>query len=403
MNLTSQAHQTTSTTSFKNEPFYLQETNGFNAWNKNLKFICGHQGVVAACIFSNQTPTLPPIDVMHSLNDPKVNILTNKPFNDGRYHYERTPEEDELTSEAMEQYQKDLDRISKQKDKREECVNKYVVEDNTVLKYVWDTISPAIRALIQSNTLYAAWTQLPIKSYDKTSKLLLILQNTFVKGNAAYTVAEISKFMGMTQSPGEKMHEYTQRVLDASEHIFPLIESIDHPGYFKLDRLLSMVTINGLDKTNTNTVRTLHDFLVRSDNNASAMDQPLQLIEVLNQSVHSDTLTAPSSEQSGAFATITAPSNPRHKNKNNQKPGEPGYGARDLSRPHDHCTFCLATKKLYFYHKTARCYSAKEAAKTFANATTISAPLTGPSAADTAAFIAQAPYHGYYVPSPDDP
>jgi hypothetical protein len=130
-----------------------------------------------------------------------------------------TPSSKDLLAKNTEAY---LDRVAFSNKKLE----KYREIDDSLLNLLYSTQTAAVKEILNSNTLTAAFIALPPYTINRSEKYLEILSNQFSKGNSRANIDEITKFLSLTQDLDETEAAWTNRAYEHS-NLFSLLQ---HPS-----------------------------------------------------------------------------------------------------------------------------------------------------------------------------
>jgi hypothetical protein len=109
-----------------------------------------------------------------------------------------------------------LDRVAKSNEKLE----KYREIDDILLNLLYSTQTAAVKEILNSNALTAAFITLPPTSIDRPEKYFEILSNQFFKGNSC---ANINKITNQTQDLDETEAAWTNHAYEHYNRVEPIL------------------------------------------------------------------------------------------------------------------------------------------------------------------------------------
>jgi hypothetical protein len=207
-------------------------------------------------------------------DDPPINPRSNQPIYGSRMYTQVEPTEEENNDPLFDD--SDLDLTQPSKDllaKHTEAyldrvafsnkkIEKYREIDDSLLNLLYSTQTAAVKEILNSNTLTAAFIALPPYTINRSEKYLEILSNQFSKGNSRANINEITKFLSLTQDLDETEAAWTNR---AYEH-YNRVESILSPATsveILLKMLLCMVIIKGTSRHKHSNMRAIIEIHVQ--------------------------------------------------------------------------------------------------------------------------------------------
>ena len=143
----------------------------------------------------------------------------------------------DLLAQHTEAY---LDRVASSNKK----IEKYGEIDESLLNLLYSTQSAAVKEILNSNTLTAAFITLPPFSINRSEKYLDILSNQFSKGNSRANINEITKFFSLIQDLDETEAAWTNRAYEHYNRVEPILSPATSVKIL-LKMLFCMVIIKG--------------------------------------------------------------------------------------------------------------------------------------------------------------
>ena len=143
----------------------------------------------------------------------------------------------DLLAQHTEAY---LDRVASSNKK----IEKYGEIDESLLNLLYSTQSAAVKDILNSNTLTAAFITLPPFSINRSEKYLDILSNQFSKGNSRANINEITKFFSLIQDLDETEAAWTNRAYEHYNRVEPILSPATSVKIL-LKMLFCMVIIKG--------------------------------------------------------------------------------------------------------------------------------------------------------------
>jgi hypothetical protein len=262
----------------------------------------------------------------------------------------------ELTAESVRQFERDTDIYYKALSNSSTEFDVRKAHDDAFTNIMLSTIPKLVKDSIRASPLMDAHTKLSYDNCARTKSYLNILSHQYSKGNSTTTVAEISKFFSLTQTT-EVSAVFLANVSDQLSRVRPLIESTEYPGHVKIDKLLSLVIIKGLDKKQLPNLRALEIHV--QTHTEDVLDVPTALMNSIIAIQTSDlaTLSDNDPEVSAFLAASTKPAakaKPTAPRSNLPTNTTREKGTKIASRD-DHCTNCFNLIQKYFYHPLKEC------------------------------------------------
>lgn len=311
-------------------------------------------------------------------DDPRINPRSKQPIYGSRMYTQVEPTEEEnndplfddsdldLTPSSKDLLAKNteayLDRVAISNKKLE----KYREIDDSLLNLLYSTQTAAVKEILNSNTLTAAFIALPPYTINRSEKYLEILSNQFSKGNSRANINEITKFLSLTQDLDETEAAWTNRAYEHYNRVEPILSPATSVEIL-LKMLLCMVIIKGTSRRKHSNMRAIEIHVQKYPDLLDSLQHLEELRTGILAGVDSDLNNTddPISSQSSAFkaaleppvalaaTTIIPPPQPKQP-KQPRTPKDPLKGTQKAGRT-DHCTYCLTNFSKYFYHKTQDC------------------------------------------------
>ena len=243
-------------------------------------------------------------------------------------------------------------------------LEKYREIDDSLLNLLYSTQTAAVKEILNSNTLTAAFIALPPSTINRSEKYLDILSNQFSKGNSRANINEITKFLSLTQDLDETEAAWTNRAYEHYNRVEPILSPATSVEIL-LKMLLCMVIIKGTSRRKHSNMRAIEIHVQKYPDLLDSLQHLEKLRTGILAGVDSDLNNTddPISSQSSAFkaalespvalAAATHPPPPPQP-KQPRTPKDPLKGTQKAGRT-DHCTYCLTNFSKYFYHKTQDC------------------------------------------------
>lgn len=355
----------------------ISQLRGNGTYPAFKKSTIGHcqlnHGQVGQDMITGSITTVPALGNRPHYNDELIHPVTNEKIRGSRkYERESPPPEEKsdgtkslsfefdldslpLTEKGQAKFDKDTDSFEKRATAHLAAHTILKNHDDDLIRVLHDNISQEALNQITITPQHAEWLKLPFSCPSRSIQFFAMLDILFSKGNSTETVDQAAALFNLKQ-PHDQLHPsaFLNAVNDQIKVVTALLQDKDHPGFISVNRIHSMVTINGLDKASSANREGIKTHLHAHP--ADALDLPAELISNILRSHMSDLNTDRVSEQSSAFA---APLIPKQATKtaasswtwHEDKPDHSAIPGRT------HCTNCFKiTKGLYFYtHPTNKC------------------------------------------------
>ena len=280
-------------------------------------------------------------------------IYNPRPLTDLEIEYNVDPYLAPLLTSDAQRLQLDIREWRRTSEKFFEEISAFQVQDAACLRYILAHISQAALQDTKANPAYIPWTKLLATAplcISRSFQLLELLRIQYSQINSSQTINRLQQFINLRQLPNQAVTEFFHLAQEAFQDITPHLESKEHPGFTKLDRIFALVVLSGTDKTSYPTKRATEIHL-QNHRGATALDFSQEYCtEVM--AAHTSDLTDtndPPSQQSAAYVAKPSPPKPSPPSPTKRAPGVQITGRTD------HCTNCYNLIRLYFYHPTKEC------------------------------------------------
>lgn len=332
--------------------------------------LTSNYGTIGQNILHLTTTTLTPPGQKPSYMDPRLHPITQAPIPLSRKYAQiaKTAAQDAdatfddltlpLTAASEQKLDNDITTWQKTSSKFDSDLDKFRKLDDELLNFLRAHNSLAVTQILEANALMPAFKLLPVTCITRSQEYLAIIEDQFSKGNSTVVIHELTKFLNLTQGPvaQEPTAAYFNRLTNQFLRIHPLLSTATTVEEL-LQMLLCMVCIKGLNRSHPPTLRALLEHLQKFPATSLSHFPELRASTLAAQYSDISTLDVEAdavAEQSSAFisvphlkpattSTIQAPT-PTPKTK----------GLQHLGRT-DHCAYCLATFRKYFYHSESDC------------------------------------------------
>ena len=333
-----------------------------------------NHGQVGQDLITGITTKVEPLGNRPHYSDELIHPVTNEKIHGSRkYERERPPPEEKsedgikslalafdldtlpLTEKGQARFDKDIASYERRESANLAAHNILKKDDDDAIRVLHDHISQEALNQITISPLHATWLKHPYSCTTRSILFCQMLDSLFSKGNSTESVDQAAILFNLKQSPDQQHPSaFLNTVNDQIKIVIALLQDKDHPGYISVNRIHSMVTINGLDKASSANREGIKTHLTAHPEDA--LDLPTELIASILRAHMSDLNTDRVSEQSSAFvaqlhpepATKSAASKWTYHEDRKDKSAIPGL---------THCANCFKIMKgMYYYsHSTERC------------------------------------------------
>ena len=286
----------------------------FPAFKNAVQIHCRlRYGQIGQDLINGTTTTVPKIGNKPHYSDEMIHPLTNQSIPGSRKYEREVPPEMKEEEKRIFDYdaipltekgQAKLDKDTAAWEKRESAnLTAFTIlkdHDDNLCKALDDHISQEAKNQITINPQHATWVTLPFSCTSRSCQFFSMIESLFSKGNSGESVDQASIFFNLRQ-PQDQPHPaaFINKAIDQAKVITALLQDPTNKGFISINRLHSMVIINGLDKgssANREGIKThLHD------HPDDALDKTPELIASILKAHMSDLNTDRPSEQSSAF------------------------------------------------------------------------------------------------------
>lgn len=321
-------------------------------------------------------------------NDELIHPVTHEKINGSRKYERESPPEEvplgfdldslPLTEKGQTKFDKDTDSYDKRAAAHLIAHNILKNHDDDLIRVLHDNISQEALNQITITPQHSEWLKLPFTCTSRSIHFFKMLEILFSKGNSTESVDQAATLFNLKQ-PHDQQHPsaFLNAVNDQIKIVIALLQDKDKPGFISVNRIHSMVTINGLDKTSSANREGIKTHLL--EHPADALDLPAELISSILRAHMSDLNTDRVSEQSSAFIAplVTKPAVKKAASSWTWHEDKPDHSAIPGLT---HCTNCFKlTKGLYFYsHSTGRCRRTEDSVRPYREKKTSDPPSSRP-------------------------